>query len=165
MANCLNFLTHALYGTFYSYLDTSTVGTLCEVNKEILENINSHIKECRKKKRKPFPRSSYFEDKIGTGFISYTRNGYKTVSYEGPVWNITASPFDLSSCSPLVVNMVRGYGNIKDLYRLTTYNVYGSSGLGHYMTKQEALDICESFRWWYDRKMARSKMMWRGGRG
>ncbi len=161
MANCLSFLTHALYGTFYSYLDTSTVGALCEVNKDINENITTYVKDCQKRKRKPFPRSSYFEDKKGNGFICYTRYGYKTTCYEGAVWDIKASPFNPDESTTLIGKLIYRNGAYKDLYRLTTYNVYGQSGMGHYMSKDEALDICESFRWWYNRKVAHNRKMWR----
>ena len=163
MAEGLNFLTHALYGSFYSYLDTSTVASLYGVNKIICENVKNHINDSRKMKRKPYARSSYFENKYRTGYITYSVLTYdnsriRIDSGEGPVWNISAEPFDLSSAPPIVAErIIARQGIIKDLYMLVTYDVYGAPGLYHYMSKQEALDICESFRWWHYRKTAHFK--------
>jgi hypothetical protein len=152
----MNFLLQNMGGMFYEYLDTSSVASLCGVNKSLCHSINTHMEECSLLGKRAFPRAAYFENTSGAGYITYTRDQTIITSHEGSVWRITASPFDPNS-SLLVARMLMSRRNTKDLYRLVTHNASGSSGLGHYMTKHDALAICESFKWWRNRKMVLEK--------
>jgi hypothetical protein len=154
MADYLSFLTRNMGGLFYSYFNTSTVASLCETNKEIARNICTYMKECKAMKKKPFQRSPYYENKYRTGFITYTNcHGIRVTDGGNPVWNITARPCDPNGYS-LMEKLIIKQGLIKDPYCLYLYDVYGGNDLGHYMSKEDADAICESFKWWLDRKMA-----------
>jgi hypothetical protein len=138
-------------GTFYNYLDTATVGSLCAVNKAVKENVDAHIKKSHKLGVRPYPRSAYFEDKWKTGFISHTDGTGPTVACVGAVWRITARP-----CNPkfLTEALIIKQGKFAEPYCLTTYDNADQAGLGHYMSKHDALAICEAFKWWLARKRA-----------
>ena len=158
MADTLNFLTHALGGTFYSYLDTATVASLCGTNKVLCENIVRHVAECKKMRKRAYPRSAYFENKDRCGFISYTYYGTPTVAYVGYAWDVSVRPCNPKSISDAVI--IR-QGKFVEPCCVTFYDNANRPGIGLYMARHEALAIRDAFGWWLDRKKAIAEQEWR----
>jgi hypothetical protein len=165
MADTLDFLTHALGGTFYSYLDTVTVASLCGTNKVLCENIVRHVTECKKMRKRAYPRSAYFENKDGCGFMTYTT--HYSVPKPAMVRLGSAVCVKVRPCKPTKFlstdTLVIKQGIIVDPYCVTVYDYTWEYDcvIKCYMTRHEALAIRDAFRWWHDRKKAIAEQEWR----
>jgi hypothetical protein len=161
----LNFLTHALGGTFYSYLDTTTVASLCGVNKIICENVKTYDAECKKAGKRTCPRSAYFENKDGCGFMTYTT--HYSVPKPAMVRLGSAVCVKVRPCKPTKFlstdTLVIKQGKIVDPYCVTVYDYTWEYDcvIKCYMTRHEALAIRDAFGWWLDRKKAIAEREWR----